>query len=234
MEAEEWKKALQEAAKPEKVAVLSSFFKTGKGEYGEGDVFIGVNVPDNRKVARQFANADFYVMEEMLSSEVHEHRLSALLSLVIRYKKVRTGAEKGQIASFYLSHTKHINNWDLVDLSAEYIIGEECLRTGDYSILSRLAGSSNLWEQRIAIVSNITPIRAGKFDATLNLIEQLLHHPHDLMHKANGWMLREIGKKDEASLLAFLDKHAGTMPRTTLRYAIERLSPEQRQKYMKK
>ena len=232
MDTEAWKRALQEVARPEKVAILSGFFKTGKGEYGEGDVFIGVSVPDNRKVARIFAAADYVVVEEMLNSDVHEYRLSALLSLVARYEKARTGEEKGQIRDFYLNHTKHINNWDLVDLSAEYIVGAECLRTNDYSVLFRLAESGNLWEQRIAVVSNLIPVRAGKFDAAVRLVEYLLQHPHDLMRKANGWILREIGKKDEAVLFAFLDKYASAMPRTTLRYAIERLPQPLRKKYM--
>lgn len=234
MDAELWKQSLQEVAKPEKKEILSSFFKTGKGEYGEGDIFIGVNVPDNRAVARKFASADDTVIKEMLSSEVHEHRLSALLSLVIRYKKARTGEEKGQIRDFYLQHTQHINNWDLVDLSAEYIVGAECLRTNDYSVLFRLAESSDLWEQRIAIVSNLIPVRAGRFDTAIKLVELLLHHPHDLIRKANGWILREIGKKDESALLAFLDKYAAAMPRTTLRYAIERLPQPVRKKYLKR
>ena len=172
-----------------------------------------------RTVARKFASADDTVIKEMLSSEVHEHRLSALLSLVIRYKKARTGEEKGQIRDFYLQHTQHINNWDLVDLSAEYIVGAECLRT---------------WEQRIAIVSNLIPVRAGRFDTAIKLVELLLHHPHDLIRKANGWILREIGKKDESALLAFLDKYASAMPRTTLRYAIERLPQPVRKKYLKR
>lgn len=232
MDTEAWKRALQEVARPEKVAIMSGFFKTGKGEYGEGDVFIGVSVPDNRKVARVFAAADYVVVEEMLNSDVHEYRLSALLSLVARYEKARTGEEKGQIRDFYLNHTKHINNWDLVDLSAEYIVGAECLRTNDYSVLFRLAESGNLWEQRIAVVSNLIPVRAGKFDAAVRLVEYLLQHPHDLMRKANGWILREIGNKDEAVLFAFLDKYASAMPRTTLRYAIERLPQPLRKKYM--
>lgn len=232
MDAELWKQSLQEVAKPEKIAILSSFFKTGKGEYGEGDIFIGVNVPDNRAVARRFAGSDFTTIEEMLASKVHEHRLSALLSLVIRYEKARTSAEKGQILDFYLRNTQHVNNWDLVDLSAGYIVGAECLRTDDYSVLFRLAESSSLWEQRIAIVANLTPIRAGKFESALKLVELLLQHPHDLMRKANGWMLREIGKKKESALIDFLDKYAAAMPRTTLRYAIERLPQPVRKKYM--
>ena len=231
MDTEAWKRALQEVARPEKVAILSGFFKTGKGEYGEGDVFIGVSVPDNRKVARVFAAADYVVVEEMLNSDVHEYRLSALLSLVARYEKARTGEEKGQIRDFYLSHTQHINNWDLVDLSAPQIIGKQMLFCPEFDPTVALCGGG-LWECRIGIVATMTLIHAGKFDVAIRNIERLLHHPHDLIRKANGWMLREIGKKDESALLAFLDCHAAAMPRTALRYAVERLSPEKRRHYM--
>ncbi len=234
MATEDWKAALQNVANPEKIAILSSFFKTGKGEYGEGDIFIGVTVPENRKIARKFIDSDFRIIEEMLCSNIHEHRLSALLSLVLRYKKARTDTERRQICDFYLAHTRFINNWDLVDLSAEYIIGENCLRSGDYSILFHLSKSENIWEQRISIVANLIPIRAGQYGQAIKLVEQLLHHPHELIQKANGWILRETGKKDSPALLDFLDRHNRDMPRTTLRYAIERLPQNLRKKYMGK
>ena len=227
----EWQAALSAAATPGKADILCRFFKTGKGEYGEGDKFIGVTVPANRRVAKQTLDAPLQTVAEMLGSEIHEHRLSALLSLVERYKKARKNPEeKRQIADFYLTHTHGINNWDLVDLSAPYIIGDQIIEGNDPT--PRLLDSGNLWEQRIAVVSTMLPIRNHRFDAALRNVSHLLHHPHDLMHKATGWMLRETGKRDISTLLHFLDRHAATMPRTSLRYAIERLSPEQKKHYM--
>ena len=167
----------------------------------------------------------------MIASEIHEHRLSALLSLVERYRKARKDpAEKHRIAQFYLTHTNGINNWDLVDLSAPYIIGDQIMEGNDPT--PRLLDSANLWEQRIAVVSTMLPIRNRQFDTALRNVGHLLQHPHDLMRKANGWMLRETGKRDISTLLRFLDLHAATMPRTTLRYAVERLAPEQKKHYM--
>ena len=198
--ATEWKNALAAVARPEKVAILSGFFKTGKGEYGEGDVFIGVSVPDN------------------------------LLALTLRFPRADE-RERWQIVDFYLAHTAQINNWDLVDLSAPQIIGKQMLFCPEFDPTVALCGGG-LWECRIGIVATMTLIHAGKFDVAIRNIERLLHHPHDLIRKANGWMLREIGKKDESALLAFLDCHAAAMPRTALRYAVERLSPEKRRHYM--
>lgn len=228
--ATEWKNALAAVARPEKVAILSGFFKTGKGEYGEGDVFIGVSVPDNRKVAKLAVGASWPVVEEMLDSPVHEHRLSALLALALRFPRADE-RERWQIVDFYLAHTAQINNWDLVDLSAPQIIGKQMLFCPEFDPTVALCGGG-LWECRIGIVATMTLIRAGKFDVAIRNIERLLYHPHDLIRKANGWMLREIGKKDESALLAFLDCHAAAMPRTALRYAVERLSPEKRRHYM--
>ena len=206
-------------------------FKTGKGEYGEGDKFIGVMVPANRQIAKQTLDAPLQTVAEMLASEIHEHRLSALLSLVERYRKAhKDPAEKHRIAQFYLTHTNGINNWDLVDLSAPYIIGDQIMEGNDPT--PRLLDSANLWEQRIAVVSTMLPIRNRQFDTALRNVGHLLQHPHDLMRKANGWMLRETGKRDISTLLRFLDLHAATMPRTTLRYAVERLAPEQKKHYM--
>jgi len=230
--AEQWKDSLSAVARPEKAAILSKFFKTGKGEYGEGDKFIGIVVPDNRKIARQAARIALEEIEKMLASDIHEHRLSGLLALVERYRKSRDSEERKSISDFYLSHTEAANNWDLVDLSAPYIIGTQLLADPAADITPPLCESDSLWEQRIAIVATITPIRAGQFDIALRNIVRLLHHPHDLIQKANGWMLREIGKKDESVLRQFLDRHAGDMPRTTLRYAVERLSPEKKKCYM--
>lgn len=229
--AAEWQAALSAATTPGKADTLSRFFKTGKGEYGEGDKFIGVMVPANRQIAKQTLDAPLQTVAEMLASEIHEHRLSALLSLVERYRKARKDpAEKHRIAQFYLTHTNGINNWDLVDLSAPYIIGDQIMEGNDPT--PRLLDSANLWEQRIAVVLTMLPIRNRQFDTALRNVGHLLQHPHDLMRKANGWMLRETGKRDISTLLRFLDLHAATMPRTTLRYAVERLAPEQKKHYM--
>ena len=212
-----------------KKVVLPKFFKTGKGEYGEGDKFMGVVVPSVRKVARKFRNASLDVVEGLLESEWHECRLCALLILRERFAK-----SPDEIVQFYLSHTKGINNWDLVDLSAPYILGFYLLdRPSDRNILYELAESDVMWERRIAVVSTLMLIRNGLYDDTLQLAEILLHSSHDLMRKAVGWMLREVGKKDEMLMKSFLDKHCKVMPRTMLRYAIERLPYEVRMSYMK-
>lgn len=211
----------------EKKRVLPRFFKTGKGEYGEGDKFIGVAVPNIRKVARRFSNVPLEVVENLLESEWHECRMCALLILIEKYRGC-----KGEIVEFYLKHTRGINNWDLVDLSAPYILGAYLMENGDHSILYRLSQSSNMWEQRIAVVSTLTLIRKGHYEDTIRLAEAYLNTPYDLMRKAVGWMLREVGKRDESLLTSFLDKYAGQMPRTMLRYSIEKLTPDQRGKYL--
>ena len=216
--------ALRIAAKPEKVAVLSRFFKTGKGQYGEGDRFLGVMVPQTRQVARQFKDVPLCLVEELLSSEWHECRLCALLILIEKYKNTPVQ----EIVDFYLAHTRGVNNWDLVDLSAPYLLGQHLLSQEDHSVLYRLAQSSVLWEQRIAMVSTLMLIRNGKFEDTINLAEFFIDARHDLMQKAVGWMLREVGKRDELLLINFLNSHSRKMPRTMLRYAVERLVPEKR------
>lgn len=233
MDAMQWKLRLAEMASEEKAAVLSRFFKTGKGEYGEGDIFIGVTVPKVREVSREFVGAPYDIVEEMLYSPVHEHRLGALLTLVEEFKKARRQPERRRaIVEFYLSHATQANNWDLVDLSAPKILGEWLAYNPDSALLDRLSMSPSLWQQRIAIVATLTLIRRGEFADTLRLAERYLTHRHQLMHKATGWMLREIGKKHERTLLDFLDRHATEMPRTALRYAIERLTPDMRRHYM--
>lgn len=223
---------LLENSKPEKIEILSSFFKTGKGQYAEGDKFIGVNVPDNRKIAKEFRDADYGTLEELITSPIHEERLCALLILVQKFNKADKD-EKNRIFDFYLSHTKNINNWDLVDLSAPYICGAYLLNS-DKDILYRLAKSDNLWERRISIVSTMWFIRKGKLEDTINITTILLHDKHDLIQKACGWMLREAGKKDLNTLISFLDKYSQIMPRTMLRYSIEKLDKETRAHYMKR
>lgn len=231
MVAEKWKSELMTLANPEKAKILSRFFKTGKGEYGEGDIFIGITVPQNRAVTKKYLNAQFDDIEKLLHSPIHELRLSALLALVLKFKKHKDDNTHKSIVDFYLANTSYINNWDLVDLSCLYILGEY-LYEQPHDVLFHLSESNNMWEQRIAIVSTLAFIRKGKFDTTLVLAEKFLTHKHDLMHKATGWMLREIGKKNIDILRAFLEKHAHNMPRTALRYAIEKFTPEERKHYL--
>lgn len=231
---ERWKQDLQKVARDEKVKILSSFFKTGKGEYGEGDIFIGVVVPDNRKVARRYFEAPMDTIKEMLHSPIHEHRLSALLALVEAFKKSKRNEKRQrEILDTYLSNLTCANNWDLIDLSAPYILGEWLSAHDDEHLITRLSNSSNLWEQRAAIVATLMLIRHDRYDLTFMLAEKYLNHPHQLIHKATGWMLREAGKRGcHDGLISFLDRHSAAMPRTMLRYAIERLTPEQRKHYM--
>lgn len=226
------KKDLEKLKNPEKAVILQGFFKTGKGEYGEGDVFWGITVPLQRQVAKKYLDLGLAEIEILLSSQVHEQRLVALLILVQQYQK---GNEKVQeeIANFYIKNTKNINNWDLVDLSAHLILGS-FLEDKDKGILCKLAQSKNLWERRIAIISTFHFIKKGNFKEILFLSEILLHDEHDLIQKAVGWMLREIGKRDQSVAEAFLLQNYQKMPRTMLRYAIERFSEEKRAFYMKK
>ena len=213
----------------EKREVLPRFFKTGKGEYGEGDRFMGVVVPDTRKVAKNHNDVSWEVLEALLESEWHECRLCALVILVNRFKK-----QPDETLSFYLDHTKGANNWDLVDLSAPYILGAYLVDKSDREILYVLSASKNMWEQRIAIVSTLMLIRNGQFADTMKLAEGFLNIKHDLMQKATGWMLREVGKRDVGLLTEFLERYKAVMPRTMLRYAIEKFSPELRRYFLTK
>ncbi len=215
---------------PIKAKLLSGFFKTGKGQYGEGDVFYGITVPQSRKIAKEFFTLAFDEIKKLLDSPVHESRLIALIILVHQFEK-GTEIQKEKVYNFYLQNTKHINNWDLVDTSAHKIVGEYLLDK-DVSILTTLAHSQNLWERRIAIVATAAFIRKNKFQPTFDIATILLHDKHDLIHKAVGWMLREVGKRDQVIEEAFLDKHAHKMPRTMLRYAIEKFSPLKRKYYL--
>jgi 3-methyladenine DNA glycosylase AlkD len=233
MKAKEIHKELETYSTPEKREFLPYFFKTGKGQYGEGDKFLGVVVPDIRKVAKKYKDISSGELAGLLNSEYHECRLCALLILVEVFRKTKDEAKRKEIVDFYLSHTHRINNWDLVDLSAKDIVGEY-LVDKDRDILYRLADSSLLWDQRIAVVATFAFIRRNDHKDILALSEKLLHHKHDLMHKATGWMLRETGKKNKESLVGFLDRHYKEMPRTMLRYSIEKLTPEERAFYMKK
>lgn len=226
--------ATRKLADPAKAASSRRFFKTGPGEYGEGDQFLGLTVPEIRSLVPQSDDLSETDVLTLLRSEWHEERLLALLILVRRFEKARKddGARE-DIVDLYLANTKWINNWDLVDSSAPQILGAWLLKR-DRAVLQTLAKSKSLWEQRIAVLATQAFIRAGEFSDTTKLCEGFLNHPHDLMHKACGWMLREAGKRDEAVLLAFLDQHAAKMPRTMLRYALEKLPPDVRRGYMTK
>lgn len=223
---------LQKQGSPQKAANSAWFFKTGPGQYGEGDVFIGVTVPDQRKIAKRYSDLSLSDLDTLLKSGLHEERLTALIILVNQYKKGDKAAQKA-IYDFYMQHTKCVNNWDLVDSSACYIVGP-WLKDKDKTILYTLARSENLWERRIAILSTFAYIQAGDSNDALKIAEILIQDEHDLIQKAVGWMLREVGKR--CSFEAeneFLIRHYKTMPRTCLRYAIERFPEPLRQQYLK-
>jgi 3-methyladenine DNA glycosylase AlkD len=226
------KKDLLKCADPEKAKVLSRFFKTGKGQYAEGDVFLGIMVPEQRRVAKSYADLPLKDLRRLLSSRIHEHRLVSLFILVGKYKRAE-GTGRKEIADFYLANRRHINNWDLVDLSAPHILGDYLL-DNDRSVLFRLANFGKIWERRIAIMATFAFIRNGRFEDTLRIAEMLLTDDHDLIHKAVGWMLREIGKKDLKTEEEFLKKHYRRMPRTMLRYAIEKFGEKKRKSYLRK
>ena len=225
---------LKSYAKPSKAHDLQRFFKTGAGEYGEGDVFIGVVVPDTRKVARTYSNLSFAELEKLLESDIHELRLCGLIILTLQFKATKDSKVQKKIFDFYIQQLKrgHINNWDLVDVTAP-IIGAYLIETPNpYPLLTKLAKSENLWERRTAMIFTFAFIRAGELDPTIEIAELLLKDSHDLIHKAVGWMLRELGKRNIDLLRQFLSAHADQMPRTSLRYAIERLPERERKKWL--
>ncbi len=229
----ELRQDLKRLSNPAKAKLLAGFFKTGKGHYGEGDVFLGIQVPYTRAVARCYPTLTLKDVAMLLASPIHEERLAALLVLVNQYEK---GSEesRNEIFRFYVKNAKQVNNWDLVDLSAPKIVGKHLLGKGKKGrqVLARLAKSESLWERRIAIVSTYVFIRNGRFSQTFTIAEILLKDSHDLIHKAVGWMLREVGKRDKAAEEKFLQRHYREMPRTMLRYAIERFSPMKRKSYL--
>jgi 3-methyladenine DNA glycosylase AlkD len=226
------KKELHALKDPEKAEILSRFFKTGKGQYGEGDIFLGIKMPKQRIIAKKYIDTDLDEIQKLLTSPVHEHRMVALLILTYKYPK-STEKEKKKIVEFYLSNTKYINNWDLVDVTTPKIVGEYLLyKPNERKILYNFAKSANLWKRRIAILSTFTFIRNRDFKDAFKISEILVNDKHDLIHKAVGWMLREIGKKDLAAEENFLQKHYRKMPRTMLLYAIERFPEEKRKHYM--
>ncbi len=223
---------MKNLASPEKAKLLQRFFKTGKGEYGEGDIFLGVMVPQQRKIAKKYKDLALSEIQELLNSKIHEYRLTALFILVDKYKKADEKTKK-KVFDFYLKNTKNINNWDLIDLSAPNIVGGYLLDK-KRDILYKLAKSKSLWERRISIMATAIFIKNNQFKDTLKLSEILLNDKHDLIHKAAGWMLREVGKINQEMEDGFLKKYYKKMPRTMLRYAIEKFPKNKKQFYMKR
>jgi 3-methyladenine DNA glycosylase AlkD len=224
--------ALRTAANPEKAAFFPRFFKAGPGGYAEGDQFIGVTVPAQRIIAKTYGQAATLADAEfLLHSPIHEERLTALFILVLKFKK-GTESEQAAIHNLYLANTAYVNNWDLVDSSAPYIVGPY-LQNRDKTILERLAKSKLLWDRRIAMLATAHYIKQRDYEWPLRIINLLVNDSHDLIHKAVGWMLREIGKRDREVLVKFLAAHYRTMPRTTLRYAIEHFDASTRARYLK-
>ena len=222
---------LKKQANPKQAKIYLRFFKTGKGEYGEGDEFLGIKVPVSRKIAKEFKDLALPEIQELLNSKVHEERLIALFILTEQYRR-KDFEQKKVIYDFYLKNLKRVNNWDLVDLSAEKIIGAYLFEK-DKQILFRLARSKNLWDRRIAIMSTFHFIKNGLYDMTFEIADKLLQDEHDLIHKAVGWMLREIGNRDVKIEEAFLKRQYKNLPRTMLRYAIEKFPEKKRQAYLK-
>ncbi len=234
MTASQLQAELQKYASDSDAVVLQRFFKTGPGEYGEGDVFIGVRVPNTRKVCKQFVSLAYPEIQKLLDSPIHEHRLAGLIILSYKYPK-SSEPEKKEIFEMYLRNVAQgrVNNWDLVDVTAPGVVGEYLVAQSSHQKLIELAQSDNLWEKRVAMIASFAFIKKGSAGEAIDIAEILLHDQHDLIQKAVGWMLREVGKRiDEAILLDFLDEHAHEMPRTQLRYAIEKLSDKNRQYYM--
>lgn len=231
MNAQELKKELQKFADKKQAKVLQRFFKTGKGEYAEGDIFLGIKVPVTRTLIKNYLNLPLSEIEILIHSNIHEERLAALLICVSQAKKADDIKLKS-LFDFYVSNTKWINNWDLVDLSAEHIVGKYLFKK-DKTLLNTLADSEDLWERRISVLSTFYFIKQNYFEVSFQIIQKLLNDKHDLIHKACGWMLREIGKRNFEIEFDFLKLHYRYMPRTMLRYAIEKFPEVTRQKFLK-
>jgi len=214
-----------------KAKIVQRFFKTGPGEYAQGDIFLGITAPMLRILSKQYQSLAFNETLQLLKSRIHEERLLSLLIIILKYRKVVL-SEKRKIYKAYLNHSKYVNNWDLVDVSAKHIIGD-FLKNKDRTPLYKLARSDSLWERRIAILSTFHFIENNDFEDTLKIAEILISDPHDLIHKAVGWMLREVGKRDRDSEERFLKRYYTAMPRTMLRYAVERFPETKRQAYLK-
>ncbi len=226
------KQALLQLANPERAIRTARFFKTGKGQYGEGDIFIGISNPQVQALVKEYwKSMNLSDIQELINDPIHELRFAGLLILVAKFSK-SSPFQQQEIVDFYLKNVSQINNWDLVDCSAYKILGKFFLNK-DRQILYDLADSGHLWSERIAVVSTLEFIKNGQFSDIFKLSEKFLTHTHDLMHKACGWMLREVGKRDELVLEEFLDEHLQNMPRTMLRYAIERMEEGKRLRYLK-
>ena len=231
MTAAELQKELNVHENPVDAVFLQRFFKTGKGQYGEGDIFIGLRVPQTRLIAKKYRDISLGEIEKLLESPIHEHRLAAVIIMTEQAKRANQVLKK-QLYDLYLRRTDRMNNWDIIDVSCRGVVGGYLLDKSR-NPLYKLAKSTVLWERRIAIVSTWQFIRERDLDDTFKIAELLLNDTEDLMHKATGWMLREAGKRDEARLKVFLDQHASVMPRTMLRYSLERLHPNDKAHYMK-
>ncbi|MBI2134607.1 DNA alkylation repair protein [Candidatus Woesearchaeota archaeon] len=225
-------KEIKEHSHPDKAKIYARFFKTGKGQYGEGDVFLGLTVPEQRELAKKYVNLGLSDLKKLIYNKYHEHRLTGFFILVYKYQKANE-REKQKIVDFYIKHKNRSNNWDLIDCVADKLLGKHLINK-DKSLLYELAKSQSLWDRRIAIITTFEFLKNHKFDDTIKISEILLNDSHDLIHKAVGWMLREMGKRDEKELMKFLDKHHKNMPRTMLRYAIERLDNNKKEFYLKK
>lgn len=223
---------LKTVARQEYAEVAQRFFKTGKREYGEGDIFMGIRVPVLRAIAKRYGHLSLADTKQLLASTIHEERLVALYLLCQLYQAAREEKERQAIVDMYLASTRYVNNWDLVDSSAHKILGRHVYDRSE-KVLYELARSSLLWERRIAIIATLWFISKQRYEPTLKVAKILLHDPHDLIHKAVGWMLREVGKRSQDVEEVFLRTHAHVMPRTMLRYAIERFSKEKRQRYLR-
>jgi 3-methyladenine DNA glycosylase AlkD len=225
---------LKALAKPTRAFELQRFFKTAKGQYGEGDIFLGLTVPEVRTIARKYKKLPLNEIEKLTSSDFHEFRLCGLVILTLQFKASKERSEQKNIFNFYMKQVKagYVNNWDLVDVTAPiigaYLVGEN----DPYPLLEKLVRSKSLWERRVAIIFTFAFIRAGELDPTIEISRRLLKDDHDLIHKAVGWMLREVGKRDIQILRAFLNENAQQMPRTMLRYAIEKMSEAERKKWL--
>lgn len=224
-----WQDELTASASHDKIADLSRFFKTAPGEYAEGDLFIGLSVPDNRRISKKYFQADLSIITAMLDSEIHEFRLAGFLALVERYRKAKTDTDRRAITKFYLDNCHKADNWDLVDLSAEYIIGEELLAGRSADDILRLSSYPLLWHRRVAVVSTLMPVRKGRLDEAFEMCHRHISDTEPLMRKAVGWVLRECGKKDRRRLELFLDQHIDSISATTLSYATEHFSPAERE-----